>query len=141
MNIKEHIEAGHYPVDGKGRPLVPMRNGAEATIYALDYEGFYCLAGKYFIADRRPLLATWGKNGNAGCSGESSNDLLPPPPRKVPVKGWTLISRKGWTGGALHDTRECAEKSLASARADNPDTAYCGVVEMTGEHEMPWEAA
>ncbi len=35
MNIRDHIEAGHYPTDSKGRAVVPLSDGGTATIWCV----------------------------------------------------------------------------------------------------------
>lgn len=77
MNIKEHIEAGHYPVDDKGRALVPMVSDRVAIIYCTDHGDGYCVLGR----DPVKALRAWD------CAGRNQHgpqdDLLPPAPRKV----------------------------------------------------------
>lgn len=91
MNIKEHIEAGHYPKDEKGRALVPMKNGRVVTIYATEFAG-----GPIAGADGDDL-EHWRENGHYHTEGGgySGLDLLPPPPRKVEVKAWVLLDQHG----------------------------------------------
>lgn len=89
MNIKEHIEANHYPRDEKGRALVPTRGGYRAVIMAIDCpEREKPLAGWYFLNDHRGELASWHADGHFEAHLDCGNlDLLPPPPRKVKVTG------------------------------------------------------
>lgn len=128
MNIKEHIEAGHYERDEKGRALVPMRNGRTATIYATDYATHQ--------DDEFPLLAGYGREPDRwradGCyygGHPSDRDLLPPPPRKVPLRAWMVVYPGGsWS---CYDN-ECQANVAATA---NPSYR---VVPVAGEYEEPW---
>lgn len=79
MNIREHIEAGHYPKDGKGRALVPMRNGRTATILETDRDEE--------IPGREPIVglvsgtggtSSWWPSGEEVLGASSDYDLLPP---------------------------------------------------------------
>ncbi len=122
MNIKEHIEAGHYPVDEKGRALVPMRNGSSATIYATDGPD------EPIVGLRPRVISTWRASGQWNIHGHNDYDLLPPPPRKVKVTRWAVLQKDGCCWGNYAD-RETA-KSWASY--------HDGIlVELTGEYEEP----
>jgi hypothetical protein len=127
LSIKDHIEAGHYPKDDKGRALVPTRNGPTVTIYATDYgkpdDEFPILAGCGREPDR------WRANGLYYGGHESSRDLLPPAPRKVEMKRWFTLeasphSNWMWTSyeGALRWV----------------DGDKSRIVELTGSYEEPW---
>lgn len=85
MNIREHIEAGHYPKDEKGRALVPMRAGGTAVIVATDlpHEIFPIFGWTAAMGTQRQ----WQAGGRNSLSGEGAHDLLPPPPHKVKVTG------------------------------------------------------
>lgn len=129
MNIKEHIEAGHYPTDDKGRALVPMQNGDTATIYATDtpinVNGIdQPIAG--FDGDG---VETWQEDGRFTSERTSSLDLLPPPPRKVKVTAYAVV-QPGMTGG-LHWSPYSARNEAVKTHGDL-------VVELTGEYEEPW---
>lgn len=47
MNIKQMIDAGMYPKDDKGRPLVPMKNGKVLIVLATDKKGQFPIVGMY----------------------------------------------------------------------------------------------
>ncbi len=123
MNIREHIEAGHYPTDDKGRALVPMRNGKTATIFGTDFSDYYPLAGRYFIYDQRPFLGTWRADGQAGCDGPGRNDLLPPPPRKVKVTAKLRHTPTGWV----------VEEVVRERGGEIPQSLF-----LADEYEEPW---
>lgn len=123
MNIKEHIEAGHYPKDEKGRPLVPTRDGDTVIVCATDRPGACPIVG----------YAMGGSDNGFAYYADSSR-LLPPPPRKVKVTGWSVVQKGGGLAACNHDTREEAERSLRN----NYVTTGIGVVELTGEYEEPW---
>lgn len=75
--ILDHINAGRYPRDDNGRPLVPMRNRRTAVIYAADAPGDYCIAGS-----DGESVETWRADGVYIDGGGNSLDLMPP---KVPT--------------------------------------------------------
>ena len=64
MNIKEHIEAGHYPTDAKGRALVPMGADRVAVIYCTDHPADYGKS-QFCIIGRDPVgrLRVWNAEG------------------------------------------------------------------------------
>lgn len=123
MNIKEHIEAGHYPTDQKGRALVPHTEGGHVVVLATDGPG-----------DRFPIvgwridkhgeffnLARW--EADAAC-------LLPPPPRKVEVKRYLVV-------GLSYERGPYTERIDAErvARSSHPSGR---VIELTGFDEQEW---
>jgi hypothetical protein len=129
MNIKEHIEAGHYPTDEKGRALVPVGCEKVATICATDAPGNKPILG--FIASDNGLSTvtscTWDEHGN-NCPSQPRAcwvDLLPPPPRKVPVRARIECTPEGF-----------AIKHLA--KIGGGGFRYGEVIELTGETEEPW---
>jgi hypothetical protein len=125
MNIKEHIEAGHYERDDTGRALVPMRNGERATIYATDCPGNEPIVG----VTKDTGAETWSAAGSYTADRTTTTlDLLPPPPRKVKVTAWALFARKA---------DEVSVITLDPETAANWRT-YNEVVEITGEYEEPW---
>lgn len=134
MNIREHIEAGHYPTDEKGRALVPMRNGKTATICATD-----CPFGGGVVGWDGDDLNSWDGNGHyhEGSVCLSRIDLLPPPPRKVPKRAWLLV-RNGEDYDTTHNpaTAEMWRESIKRAEIDRTEGDL--VVELTGEIEEPW---
>lgn len=134
MNIREHIEAGHYPlVDDKGRPLVPIGCNRSATICATDAPGKKPILG--FIDGCGDVGMTcsyvlWDEHGNNTPSqpGACWVDIQPPPPRKVKVTAWAQVISGG--GRALYWTKPEAEEACRD---------YGGrVVELSSEYEEPW---
>ena len=141
MNIKQHIEAGHYPKDEKGRALVPMRNGKTAIIYLTDYDNpdfaVWQIVGR--IAGRHEMEPRcWQVNG--GFHGDtalgvcSPLDLLPPPPRKVEVKRWAIVRANDRSIVKIFDT----EADAKSARNMYDDETRRPIVELTGSYEQEW---
>lgn len=135
MNIREHIEANHYPRDDKGRALVPMRGGQIATILATDRPDF--------DGGREPIVGwiqpnasvhTWWHAGERSRQHPSALDLLPPPPRKVKVTRYMLMRPNGDEYG-FYLTKQAAERAIGDIGA----TLH--VVELTGEYEEPWPDA
>jgi hypothetical protein len=132
MNIRDHIEAGHYPKDEKGRALVPTQDGKTVVIYATDVPfdtGDGCIAGF------RPThgLHRWHSDGNAA-SRSSGWTLLPPPPRKVEVK---VVARivDGEIVSTIWDVPlRIHAQQIAKQWRDAGDT----VAELTGSYEEPW---
>lgn len=135
MNIKEHIEAGHYERDEKGRALVPMKCGKVAIIYASDYVGRWPIVGT--IGWGRPSL--WLETGEG--EGNMSTDwfLLPPPPRKVKVRKWIVFNERDqmtYPMGGQIAPAGCFDKS-EHAEAFAARRAGYKVVELHGEYEEP----
>jgi hypothetical protein len=131
LNIREHIEAGHYPKDDKGRAVVPMQGCEEAVILATDWrEGggdTRCIIGWRKDDDEHRELLTWDADGKYFGNPLHNNALLPPPPRKVPVKAWAIVQAD--TGRILR------------LRDNPPSGTTAGIeqlVELTGEREEPW---
>ncbi len=128
MNIKEHIEAGHYPRDEKGRALVPTDLGGCAVIAATDAPGVATMIGWWDDEAGTETQMVWREDGAwwRSWSAENKNrpHLLPPPPRKVPMKAWVLFNSKGQPFNVF----------------DKPHDPSPGMffVEMTGEREEPW---
>lgn len=127
MDIREHIEAGRYPKDEKGRALVPTRKGGTATILSTDL-GLYIVA--YYdgaARDWRPDGEHWGLFDNCRDELLRLYDLLPPSPRKVEVKGYALVARDG---------------RVAEVRTVIPDrlaVSQFQIVELTGSYEEEWK--
>lgn len=128
MNVKEHIEAGHYPTDDKGRALVPMGNGRVATIYCTDHPGGpsksrFCILGR----DPGGMLRAWNPEGIN--EGGDIDALESPRPRKERVKRYGVFLKDGtcWSTYADPDT--------ASRIASDRDGS---IVTLHGEREVPW---
>ncbi len=132
MNIKERIEAGHYQTDHKGRALVPIKDGRVATIYATDGPSNfgkpeYPIVG---VIEAWGGIIRWDSLGRDEVPpGSNCTDLLPPPPRKVKVTRWLVISKNNEMGPF----------------ADKEDAEHCAkcwrapLVELTGEYEEAWD--
>lgn len=116
MNIKEHIEAGHYPVDDKGRPVVRSSAGGTLTVASIDKPGPYPIVG-------------WYRSGALASYAADSLDLCQPPPRKMKVTRWVALNDMGGGAIAWH-THEAATKSA--------NAGHGPIVELTGEYEVPW---
>lgn len=135
-SIKEHIEAGHYPKDEKGRALVPQRAPSGewvALIYATDLPGKWPILGRSFkrsVSDNTAPMQ-WDANGVGSGSMHEDWHLLPPPPRKVKVTAWASAVR----GGTLNTLQ--FHKCFAERDAEAAGEGY-RVVELTGEYEEPW---
>lgn len=132
MNIKEHIQAGHYPVDEKGRALVPMRNGATATVYTVQHGDPWPIAGSFkddgFINGFS--LVCWQADGRISSSSEAPRDLMPPALRKVRVVAWALVGKQsGSVFRCVTDEEEARE--YPSIR----DGTW-RVVPLVGEYEL-----
>lgn len=132
MNIKEHIEAGHYERDKLGRALVPCDNGDTATIAATDAPGEWVLLGWQTRPQNGCGHGSWHRDGRAGFTSPSNDraDLLPPPPRKVEVKAWKLIVNGKKVG--LTDDPELARHWRNGCVSDDE------LIELSGIHEEPW---
>ena len=124
MNIKEHIDAGHYPKDEKGRALVPMRSCGIAVIFVTDADGPYSIIG------RRPCAENptgWTPNGKWNVhESYSQRDLLPPPPRKVEIE--VHVENDG--PGAL---------IVKWATANAYRLPRNAVIKLTGSYEEEWK--
>lgn len=129
MNIKEHIEQGHYPVDEKGRPLVPGTGNAVWAILCVDRptnEG----QPHPIIAFRCPDGQLCSFPADDGVDGGLLYRLLPPPPRKVRLEAWAQV----------------VDGKIAKITADPKDGAYWSnpparpwvCVKLTAEIEEPW---
>lgn len=130
MNIKEHIEAGHYPTDDKGRAIVPTDGGGPITIYATDHGSAYPICGRHPACEHAETWTACGQNF------DGNGDLLPPPPRKVKVTRWLLKETTPCVGEtSLFPSRDAAEAHLRSAMV-NPE--WWHLIEMTGEYEESW---
>lgn len=123
MNIKEHIEAGHYPKDEKGRALVPMSDGTAVILMTDCPDRGRPILGYRLRTDYICEVLTWKECGEHY---GGNYDLLPPSPRKVEVKGYALVARDG---------------RVAEVRTVIPDHLAVSqflVVPLTGSYEEPW---
>lgn len=73
MTVKDCIEAGHYPLDSKGRALVPTTNGGwTATIVATDGP-----PGEEIIGFGPNSIVAWNQDGVPSArTGEAQYDTL-----------------------------------------------------------------
>lgn len=117
MNIKEHIEAGHYPTDSKGRALVPTRSGQPVTILATDMGSIVGWSGEVGAEE-------WERDGSYNSIRESQHDLMPPAALKVTVKAYAIVDKSG----AILRLREDAPAGVA--------TGIEGLVVLTGDFEV-----
>lgn len=120
LSIKDHIDQGHYPTDDKGRALVPMRNGGTFTVTATDKPK--TTYGEENGPKRR-FIVGWDSKGIVDTHTEDSSDLLPPPPRKAPIKVGLLYTEQGW----MVEFVNCGDQPARGTR-----------VQLTGEYEEPW---
>lgn len=126
MNIRDHIEAGHYPTDDKGRALVKASDGATVVIAATDMPGGCPILG----------FRLEGASGHGDCGfgyWADTKNLLPPPPRKVKVR-FGLILRDGMAWG-LRDTYDHA---LGQVMKIGPNGHTHQAIDATIEYEEPW---
>lgn len=125
MNIKEHIDAGHYPKDEKGRALVPLNSAETAVIAATDVAPCPnpAILG-WIISDRSQgnRIAWWDLEGRC-FTGE--RDLFPPAPRKVKVR--CKLRHNG------HDFVVWDLEGMPM-----PAWREGAVIEFTTEYEEPW---
>jgi len=128
MNIKEHIEAGHYPTDDKGRALVPMGADRVAVIYCTDHPADYGKS-QFCIIGRDPVgrLRVW--NAEGANEGDALDALLLPRARLEPVERYAVFLKDGtcWSTYADPDTAN----RIASDRDGS-------IVTLRGEREVPW---
>jgi len=131
MNIKEHIDAGHYPKDEKGRALVPMRCGRTATILATDLPfGHFRIIGH--IGDS---VTQWMPCGHQySDERERPADLLPPPPRKVKSMATLCIPMRD----GKRDIHRVTEVLLGDCTENGGYNKEWKYVLLTGEYEEPW---
>lgn len=132
MNIREHVEAGHYPTDAKGRALVPTRGGGTAVIALTD--GPQDLFPIFGWSLETGIQRCWQAGGrNNLCAATSPLDLLPPPLRMVKITRYAVMALP------ISDNR-CVQTFRNRAAADKEASYVDGrvVVEMTGEYEEPW---
>lgn len=143
MNIKDHIEAGHYPVDDKGRALVYIGDLGEedwtcglATVLATDGP-----VGEEIIARFPDARAShWAAGGRRSfptrAAAERSYVLLPPLPRKVTERGWARIGTNGEIRKFSKDYAEAMNVGVTEETVDHFSSDR--MVEATIEYEEPW---
>ncbi len=131
MNIKEHIDAGHYPVkDEKGRQVVPMKDGRKATICATDGpDGEEIVGWRSGHEGENPAVCSWQENGCWEVK-SCALDLLPPPPRKVKVTRWCVRRISDGYHIGTFGTEAAAKECCPADRFR--------VFPLTGEYEEPW---
>lgn len=127
MNIKQHIEAGHYPTDEKGRALVPVKsefnpaNGAAwtATICATD--------GPHgsIIGFGPSSVREWGDDGTPF---HTEGRLLPPPSRNRPIKRYLIQRPDGSLSGYVL-------KTFADTLSFTKERGGWRAIELTGEYD------
>lgn len=123
MNIKQHIEAGHYPKTENGMEIVQTSEGL--TVHIADVHPDGRIAG--WLSKGDVSAYTW--NAHGGAFQERGGDLLPPPPRKVKRSLWAAYARD--TGRLL-----ATEHSREQLGRFHPSSVH--FVELTGEYEEPW---
>jgi hypothetical protein len=133
MTIREHIEAGHYPCDEKGRALVPtVSGGPVATILATDVGDNWTVVGCILGHVYR-----WDEYGVPRSSERDyANRLLPPPPRKVKVTRWAIVRTSDRAIVQFFDEKADAEEARKMYEPDATPRRL--IVELTLEYEEPW---
>jgi hypothetical protein len=133
MNIRQHIDAGHYPKDEKGRALVTMQSGGVAVIYATDHPTAWCITGRE--QSQGILGHTWNEDGSHEGEADSPStlDLLPPLRRKEIIKAWAV---RGETHVIDHFHDEARARAYAATFKSKHGVAT--VIELTGEYEQEW---
>jgi len=132
MNIREHIDAGHYDHDDKGRALVPTASEGVVAVIAETAFRKNCMLGWVIPPqDIHPMkieVHWWQEDGTPYVPVPR---LLPPPPRKS-VKHLCAVYARDDTFHAGYDS---------AAEAARVAELICGyVVLLSGEHEVPWDS-
>lgn len=130
MNVKDHIEAGHYPVDKYGFPEVPREAGTVSIISTNGPKPEYVLVGM-----REQRLYGWDADGNPHLGFVETTRLLPPPPRKVPLEGWACVWLVHPVGKA---TIGWSKENLIRDAGPDPDGTRYRIVPLTGSYEEEW---
>ncbi len=126
--IKEHIDAGHYPVQGQ----VPLRDGTVAMIYTTDHpQPDRPIIGAYPVRDSW-RLRQWSVHGRYATEGIHQYDIAPPPPRRRPIECWAVTGPL-WSWPVTMNGRAVCEEYVADHPSDN-----FAVVLLTGVVEEPW---
>lgn len=131
MNIKEHIEAGHYLKNQKGQPRIQLSGpgGMYATILSTDGPANTPIVGYTDF----PTATMWRCDGTHSGT-VSTLALLPPAPRKVKVTRWGVFEMRGGVGFITsYGEREGAERLAALEPALKRI-----IIPLTGEYEEPW---
>lgn len=138
MTVKEHIEAGHYPADEKGRALVPVGCDQVATICATDAPGVKPILG--FIRGNGLGIhgdvawCMWDERGSNTPSQPRACwvDLQPPAPRNADnriaehtpgpwiaaagpssIVGWPIVGNQGRAICAITWPRHMARTAVS----------------------------
>jgi hypothetical protein len=139
VNIKEHIEAGHYPKDDKGRALVPADLGGFAVIAATDAPGIAPMIGWWNDDHGTETQMAWREDGAwmrawTADMTKCKPHLLPPPARKVKVTAYAVVVDGRHCPWAIYDTQAQAEQKARGAM----QSGRWRIVELSGEYEEPW---
>lgn len=130
MNIKEHIDAGHYPVQGQ----VTLHNGSTAMIYTTDHpDSNFPIIGAVPRLNNEWGIKSWRVDGTAKLGGSGYN-ILPPANRRVPVRAFVVV-------GPDMQVRElvATEEEAVRHASDGGWGPGCVAAELTGEIEQPTE--
>lgn len=120
LSIKDHIEAGHYERDTEGRSLVPHIGGDVVTIYATNGP------------EGTPIIGWLPRQGITTWSGCTQN-LLPPPRRKVEVKA-SLVCVEVIKGAV----QEYKIERVVRADGGPLPFKHNHRIELTGSYEEEW---
>lgn len=120
--IKQHIDAGHYPVAGQ----VLLRNGTTAMIYTTDHpHPQRPIVGGYSSAGGVWYISTWRADGRRSIAGDSDRDIMPPTPPVQRLELWAVLER---TGGApscfVHDASGRRSEWSFLRQVPNGDHGY-----------------
>lgn len=128
MNILEHINAGHYERDEKGRALVPMPNDEKFVVAHMDAPGRFPLLGWHLSNN---IITQYGVEF---CEIPDPHRLLPPPTRKVKLEGWACVYAQPKGKAEISWSRD----QLIRNAGPDPDNTRYRLVPMSGEYEEPW---
>ena len=125
MNIKQHLESGHYPKAFGGVTTVATRSGSIAYIYTTKHHPDWPIVGG-IEGESEPYA--WRPNGRiAGDDSDDPRDLLPPAPRKREVKAWASVSSDG-----VIRVLKVNKGHLMTFPGDT-------LIELTGSYEEEWK--